>query len=192
MTVETPTLFDGPGAFHRDDPSTSRRAATNPANVLRFGTDRFNTLLAFYRHDEGLTADEAGLHAGVTGYNPRRRASDLLRAGYLEPTGGERDGCRVLRITAEGRRALGLEQEAKRGRLQPMSAKRKADLPRRKEVRERVFARDGRCMLAGHRGLVPRRAHLPPPPEVRPVQCLRRRQRRHALRLAQLRDREPT
>lgn len=97
--------FDGPGAFHHDDPATSRAAATNPANVVRFGTDRHNLLLAFSLHSD-LTPDEAGELAHVTGYNPRRRASDLLRSGYLEPVGYERNGCRVLRITDAGRRAL--------------------------------------------------------------------------------------
>lgn len=38
------------------------------------------------------------------------------------------------------------------GRLRPMSTKRRADLPRRREVRAQVFERDGGCVATGWRG----------------------------------------
>lgn len=45
---------------------------------------------------------------------------------------------------------------ARRGRVNPLSAKRRADLPRRAEVREAVFRRDGyRCRLADVEGAGP-------------------------------------
>jgi hypothetical protein len=39
------------------------------------------------------------------------------------------------------------------GRLSPTSQARIADLPRRKEIREAVFARDGGCLMSPWRGM---------------------------------------
>lgn len=95
-----------PGGVHRDDPETSRTAATNPANMLRWGTQRYNLLLVFQGRTDGLTPDVAGQRAGVFGYSQRRRCSELENDGLLEPTGEVEDGCRLLRITDAGTRAL--------------------------------------------------------------------------------------
>lgn len=59
--------------------------------------------------DRGLT--DNGLIGLITARGgspngPRARRIELFRAGFLEPTGEERDGCTVWRITAEGRDAL--------------------------------------------------------------------------------------
>ena len=95
---------DTPGLWHAGDPSTSIRAATNPAHVARFGTQRYAMLEAYSRGPQ--TPDEAGRRAGVAGYSPRRRSSELEAAGLIEPEGSERAGCRVLRITPAGVLAL--------------------------------------------------------------------------------------
>jgi hypothetical protein len=106
------TLFDPdpqeprPGAFHKDDPETSKAAATDPANMVRWGTQRYKILLVFMGRSAGLTPDAVGAITGIGDYNHRRRCSELQRDGYLSPTGEVRDGCRVLKITPAGERAL--------------------------------------------------------------------------------------
>lgn len=108
----TASLFDQPvdeprpGGFHRDDPATSKAAANDHTNQLRWGTQRFNLLLAFQGRGDGLTPDKAGELANVTGYSQRRRCSELEAAGHLDPTGQVIDGQRLLRITPAGERAL--------------------------------------------------------------------------------------
>jgi hypothetical protein len=73
--------------------------------MIRWGTQRYKLLLMFQGRP-GLTPDEAGERAGVEGYNQRRRCSELVSDGLLEPTGATRDGQRVLCITPAGTRAL--------------------------------------------------------------------------------------
>jgi len=99
------------GSFHASDPETSRKAATKPSNVIRFGTQRYQLLHRFIlANDTGLTDEEAGKRAGVGGYNERRRCSDLRRMGLIEPTGTTRrtdtgHEAMVCRATDAGRRA---------------------------------------------------------------------------------------
>lgn len=109
-----PTLFDQPGRFRDTDPATSKRAANDPGNIARFGTQRHALLEVYGAHiGPGLIPDEAGALAGVKGYSQRRRASELERAGLLRPTGDVRDGCRVLVITEAGVEELRRQLEAR-------------------------------------------------------------------------------
>ena len=111
-TVE-PSLFDAPvepRTLHRvDDPDTSVEAA-HRLDAGRAGTIR-RQLLATFRTTP-RTAESAAIAAGFDrGDGAWKRVSDLLNAGFLEPTGITANGSsgrpqRVLRITDAGRRAL--------------------------------------------------------------------------------------
>ncbi len=104
------TLFDPieptPGGVHTGDPKTSHEAAHKPSNMMRWGTQRHQLLLAFSGRSGGLTADRAGELAGVGEYNQRRRCSELIAGGLLEDSGAVSDGQRILRITSQGEAAL--------------------------------------------------------------------------------------
>lgn len=103
-----PSLFDqpSPGGFHTADPATSRSAATDPTNMVRWGTQRHKLLSAYVAAPDGLLPDRAGERAGVGGYSPRRRSSELEAAGLIEPSGEVIDGKRVMRATEAGVAAL--------------------------------------------------------------------------------------
>ena len=105
---EQMNLPDAPSLFHRNDPDTSKLAATR--NLVKRGNERYRLLQAFSLAD--LTYDEAGERSGVTAvYEARRRSSELKSAGMIEDTGERRlsnsgNPSMVCRATLKGRTAL--------------------------------------------------------------------------------------
>ncbi len=110
--MSAPTLFDATpadvlaptvGAYHRDDPITSREAALR--NAPRSGTQRAAVLAALgVAGDRGLTGYEAWQktpckwpHVATT------RLEELMRLGLVEQTADERGGFLVWRVTEVGR-----------------------------------------------------------------------------------------
>lgn len=109
-----PSFFDPiPGIpvtpqSHRDDPSTSQRAAQKVAITAR---SRAYRVLSVYEGGRLLSADEAAQVMNEPAYEVRKRASDLLRLRLLEDSGHEGQSvygndARRLRITFEGHQAL--------------------------------------------------------------------------------------
>ena len=96
------------GGYHTGDPSTSRRAATNPASMVRWHSQRHHLLRAF--RYENLTYEEAGDLAGVTDYNQHRRCSELRAMGLIESTDQTRKNASSGRDAMVCKiKALGLE-----------------------------------------------------------------------------------
>jgi hypothetical protein len=93
------------------DPDTSHKAAKSAR--VRVGSQQWQ-LLAAYGQAVDMTADEAGVATGLAnkpGCCYWHRVSDLLKFGYLEPTGEQRvarsgELQRVNRITETGRARL--------------------------------------------------------------------------------------
>ena len=95
----------------RPDPETSHKAAKSAR--VRVGSQQWQ-LLAAYGQAVDMTADEAGVATGLAskpGCCYWHRVSDLLKHGYIEPTGEQRvarsgELQRVNRITETGRARL--------------------------------------------------------------------------------------
>ena len=93
------------------DPETSHKAAKSAR--VRVGSQQWQ-LLAAYGQAVDMTADEAGVATGLAskpGCCYWHRVSDLLKHGYIEPTGEQRvarsgELQRVNRITETGRARL--------------------------------------------------------------------------------------
>lgn len=91
------------------DPETAHNAAESARLSIRTGSQRALLLAAFKGGTDGLTAEEAAWAAGVSLTSEyATRCSELLNAGYLEPTGEKRTGASgldraVLRITDKGK-----------------------------------------------------------------------------------------
>lgn len=93
------------------DPDTSHKAAKSAR--VRVGSQQWQ-LLAAYGQAVDMTADEAGVATGLAskpGCCYWHRVSDLLKHGYIEPTGEQRvarsgELQRVNRITETGRARL--------------------------------------------------------------------------------------
>ena len=109
-----PSFFDPiPGIpvtpqSHRDDPSTSQRAAQKVTISAR---SRAYRVLGVYEGGSDWAADEAANALNETAYEVRKRVSDLIRLGLLEDAGTEGrsvygNDARRLRITFEGHQAL--------------------------------------------------------------------------------------
>lgn len=86
------------------DPETSHQAARGDRVA-----SRVRLLRAFY--GVNLTSEEAAHRSGLDPWQASKRVSDLLRLGYVVPTGELRTGSsgrqqRVLAITTEGKGAL--------------------------------------------------------------------------------------
>lgn len=111
-----PTLFDqaadlgGPGQARASDPQTSKDAARFIR--ARATSARVVLLEAHEAFPEGLTDEEAATRAGLSlSSEYATRCSELMRLGYLTPTGDTRRAGtgaqrRVLRITPAGAAAL--------------------------------------------------------------------------------------
>jgi hypothetical protein len=93
------------------DPETSHKAAKSAR--VRVGSQQWQLLTA-YGDAVDMTADEAGVATGLA-FKPGccfwHRVSDLLKHGYIEPTGAQRvarsgELQRVNRITETGRAKL--------------------------------------------------------------------------------------
>lgn len=102
---------------HRDDPQTSVDAAELAAPAA--GSHR-RQIIDLYARDRagyrwlGYTADEVDHLLDLPPYAAQRRTTDLVRDGWLEPTGHTRPTragapARVLRLTDAGRCALEAE-----------------------------------------------------------------------------------
>jgi predicted ArsR family transcriptional regulator len=83
---------------HRDDPDTSRAAA---AQVTTAASHRA-ALVAAFKREGPMTAEEAAACAGLEHVPAQRRISDLLNDGLLLDTGLRRPGSsgREMRILA--------------------------------------------------------------------------------------------
>jgi hypothetical protein len=114
-----PEAILGQPAFDREavelarttDPDTSHVAA---ATIAGSGTVRamLRLLLQQFAGGEQLTSEQASLRAELEPEKCSKRTSDLIRLGFLAPTGEQRLGTtgrpqRVLAITGRGREALG-------------------------------------------------------------------------------------
>ena len=122
-----PGELEAPAPAHHDDPPTSTAAAASIAPIVR-GL-RLRILGAYNReHDQrqdyhvGLTAEEAGIWAGLELYQARRRVTELRNLGYLKPCytddgyltrpGASGRNALVLKITPSGREAFELARRA--------------------------------------------------------------------------------
>ena len=93
------------------DPVTSHKAAKS---ALPRTSSQEIRLLSAYRSHRDMTADEAGVATGLSekaGCCYWHRVSDLIKEGYIEPTGETRparsgEQQRVNRITQSGRDLL--------------------------------------------------------------------------------------
>ena len=74
------------------DPDTSHQAAKRIEP--KRGTQASQILAVYRAYPRGLTANEVEDYTKIRG--SWKRVSDLLNAGFLRPTGEERDGSRVL------------------------------------------------------------------------------------------------
>ena len=94
------------------DPDTSAKAATNPASIVRFGTQRRRLLEAY---EDGivrlfLSDEEAAERAGLLRTGFWKRCSELRAAGLIVRTGTKEGSCgtevMVCRITVLGHDVL--------------------------------------------------------------------------------------
>lgn len=98
-----------PGA-RTTDPITSHLAVADPANQVRWGTQRFRLLEVYVTDGGPLTDEEAGHRIGMDHVRATRRLSELRKAGLIifdgtfAPTS---TGCASMRctVTEAGRRA---------------------------------------------------------------------------------------
>lgn len=84
--MQPPTLFDQQLPARDTDPDTSHAAAA--LGRLRRGSARHALAVAYARHPEGLTDEEAAMIAGLdvrTG--PWKRCSELRAAGIVTDSG---------------------------------------------------------------------------------------------------------
>jgi hypothetical protein len=83
----TPGDLEQPAASHRDDPHTSREAASSLAPIIRGQRlailEAYRPLSTGYR--AGYIDDEAAHVAGLERHAGRRRSSELRDLGYIEP-----------------------------------------------------------------------------------------------------------
>lgn len=85
-----PIFYEPDDHSRASDPATSHKGARDV--VPRAGSQMYK-LLAVYVSvlPGGLMSEEAALMAGLTHTGYWKRCSDLLKLGYLEPTGEERE-----------------------------------------------------------------------------------------------------
>jgi hypothetical protein len=109
--VVNPMMKEEPERLARaSDPSTSHRAAQIAA--IRGKSQKALLLLAYQRAEEsGLTDEEAGASAGLSGSGYWKRCSELRTLGLIAPSGKERQASsglmvQVCSITLAGMRAL--------------------------------------------------------------------------------------
>jgi hypothetical protein len=109
-------LENRPGAVGTNHPNTSKRAAKNPTNIIRFGTQRHRVLIALRDHGPqtcATIAERLNLSRNQTATRLGEcRAAGLVEwhrneAGEIitEPT-GPNDAGRVQNITQAGRMTL--------------------------------------------------------------------------------------
>lgn len=84
--TDAPSLFDAPSK--RGSLPTS--AAQGHAIRETLGARRHALLQVYYEYPASLTADEAGQRLGWPPLSVRPRASELLKAGWLEDSGATR------------------------------------------------------------------------------------------------------
>lgn len=109
-------IEDQIGVVSRKSPVTSLRAATEPSNVISFGTQRYNVLDALYTRGP-LNAAEIAPLIGRSRNQTATRLLELRRSGFVEylvvnddivqrPTGDKGDKGLVQAITPLGVMAL--------------------------------------------------------------------------------------
>lgn len=96
----------------KDDPETSKKAGRKLK--IRAGTQQWLLLKAYSANLSGMTDEEAGVFTGLDKFRRCcywKRCSELRQAGYIAPTGEERESTanrmqRVCVITDLGRDVL--------------------------------------------------------------------------------------
>lgn len=107
---ETLEMRPWPELARSNDPDTSQEAAVAAAQSKPLRAIMLRLLVHFAGGLE-WTSEEVSLRAGLEPEKCSKRTSDLIRLGYLEPTGETRRGStgrrqRILKATERGREAI--------------------------------------------------------------------------------------